>query len=119
MPFSPSLRVGVIASVAVVAAATALWLFPRALPIVSLQQTLTRDAAVARADSFFHAHSLAPSSARRVVHFQGNDSLRTFVELAAGGADSLNALVRGRDIAPFTWSVRAFTPRDPREARVE
>ena len=119
MTLSPSLRVGVIASVAVVAAATALWLFPRALPIVSLQQTLTRDVALVRADSFFRAHSLAPSSARRVVHFQGNDSLRTFVELAAGGADSLNALVRGRDIAPFAWSVRAFTPRDPREARVE
>ena len=116
---SHSSRAGIIASVAVVAAATALWLFPRALPIVSLQQTLTRDAALARADSFVRAHDLAPSSARRVLHFAGNDSLRTFVELAAGGADSLNALVRGRDIAPFTWSVRAFTPHDPREARVE
>jgi hypothetical protein len=102
-----------------VAAATALWLFPRALPIVSLQQSLTRDAALVRADSFFRAHALAPSSARRALHFEGNDSLRTFVELAAGGADSLNALVRGRDIAPFTWTVRAFTPRNPREARVE
>ena len=52
------------------------------------------------------------------MRFQGNDSLRTFVELAGGGHDSLNALVRGDDVAPFTWSVRAFLPGDIREARV-
>ena len=106
-------------SVAVVAAATAAWLFPRALPIVALQQSLTRDVALARADSFFRAHSLAPAGARTAVRFEGNDSLRTFVELAGGGHDSLNSLVRGKDVAPFTWSVRAFAPDDPREARVQ
>lgn len=108
-----------IAAVALAAAVTAVWLFPRAFPIVSLEQSLTRDIALARADSFFRAHDLAPSGGRTAVHFQGNDSLRTFVELAGGGADSLKALVRGRDIAPFTWSVRAFVPRDPHEAHVD
>ncbi len=104
---------------ALIAAATAAWLFPRSLPIVSLGQKLTREIALSRADSFFHTHGLVPADARTVVHFEGNDSLRTFVELAGGGADSLNALVRGRDVAPFFWSVRAFVPRDPREARVD
>jgi Type II CAAX prenyl endopeptidase Rce1-like len=108
-----------VVSVAVAATATAAWLFPRALPIVALQQSLTRDVALARADSFFRAHSLAPTGARTAVRFEGNDSLRTFVELAGGGHDSLNALVRGEDVAPFTWSVRAFVPGDPREARVQ
>jgi membrane protease YdiL (CAAX protease family) len=73
----------------------------------------------ARADSFFRAHSLALPGARTAVRFEGNDSLRTFVELAGGGHDSLNALVRGNDVAPFTWAVRAFVPGNPREARVE
>jgi hypothetical protein len=94
------------------------WLFPRALPIVALKQSLTRELALARADSFFRAHSLAPAGARTAVRFQGSDSLRTFVELAAGGHDSLNALIRGDDISPFSWSVRAFVPGNPREARV-
>jgi len=107
-----------IAAVAIGAAATALWLFPRALPVVALKQTLTRDVALARADSFFRAHELAPASARTAVRFQGNDSLSTYVELAGGGHDSLNALVRGRDVALFIWSVRAFVPGNPREARV-
>ena len=108
-----------VAVIAVIAATTAIWLFPRSLPIVSLRQQLTRDMALARADSFFQAHGLAPEKARRAVHFGGNDSLRTFVELAGGGADSLNALVRGRDVAPFFWSVRAFLPKDAHEARVD
>ena len=112
----PAILIGVVALVAALAAA---WLFPRAFPIVSLEQSLTREIALARADSFFRAHALAPAGARRAVHFQGNDSLRTYVELAGGGADSLNALVRGRDAAPFSWSVRAFVPRNPREAHVE
>jgi membrane protease YdiL (CAAX protease family) len=104
--------------VAIAAAATAVWLFPRALPIVALKQSLTRELALARADSFFRAHSLAPAAARTAVRFQGSDSLRTFVELAGGGTDSLNALIRGDDISPFSWSVRAFVPGNPREARV-
>ena len=100
-----------IAAVALAATVTAVWLFPHALPILTLEQSLTRDIARTRADSFFRAHDLAPAGARMAVHFQGNDSLRTFVELAGGGADSLKALVRGRDVAPFTWLVRAFVPR--------
>jgi hypothetical protein len=108
-----------VASVAVVAAPAAAWLFPRALPIVALKQSLTREVALARADSFFRAHSLAPPRARTAIRFQSNDSLRTFVELAGGGDDSLNALVRGDDIAPYTWSVRAFAPGGVREARVQ
>lgn len=107
------------AAIAIVAATTATWLFPRSFPIVSLGQQVTRDIALSRADSFFRAHALAPAKAQTAVHFEGNDSLRTFVELAGGGVDSLNALVRGRDVAPFFWSVRAFVPRDPHEARVD
>ena len=107
-----------IAAVALASAATALWLFPRALPILALEQKVTRDIALARADSFFRAHELAPTGARTTVRFQGNDSLRVFVELAGGGHDSLSVLVRGKDVAPFLWSVRAFAPGNPREARV-
>jgi membrane protease YdiL (CAAX protease family) len=108
-----------VALAAIAAAATGAWLFPRAFPIVALKPSLTRDVALARADSFFRAHSLPPPAARTAVRFRADDSLRTFVELAGGGHDSLNALVSGRDLAPFSWSVRAFVPDDPHEARVD
>src|SRR5918997_2139023 len=115
----PSRFALVVATIGVAAAAIAAWLFPRALPIVALEQSLTRDVALTRADSFFRTHSLAPARARTAVRFRADDSLRTFVELAGGGHDSLNALVRGDDVAPFIWSVRAFVPGSPREARVD
>src|ERR1700686_2815050 len=104
-----------VATVAVVAVGTAAWRFPRAFPIVALKQSLTREVALARADSFFRAHALAPAGARTAIRFEGNDSLRAFLELAGGGHDSLNALVRGNDVLPFTWSDRAFAPGDPHE----
>ncbi len=112
-------RVAAVAGIAVAAVAIAAWLYPRALPVIALEQSLTRELALTRADSFFRAHSLAPAAARTAVRFQGDDSLRTFIELAGGGPDSLNALVRGDDVAPFIWSVRIFVPGDPREARVD
>lgn len=108
-----------VAAIGIAAAAVALWLFPRALPILSLDQRLTREQALARADSFFRAHDLASANARTAVRFERSDSLRTFIELAGGGSDSLNALVRGRDATVFVWSVRAFVPGDVREARVD
>jgi hypothetical protein len=105
--------------VGIVAAGCAAWLFPRAVPILTLDQQLTRGTALERADSFFSAHALAPSDARTAVRFQAHDSLLTYVDFAGGGRDSLAALAQGDDVAPFTWSVRAFVPRDPREARVD
>ena len=108
-----------IATAGIAAATVAVILFPRALPIVALEQSISRDDALTRADSFFRAHDLAPATTRTAVRFQANDSLRTFVELAGGGHDSLNALVRGRDVAPFLWTVRAFSPGDVHEARVD
>ena len=49
------------------------------------------------------AHELAPPRAHTAVRFQANDSLTTFIGLAGGGHDSLNALVRGQDVlAPVT-----------------
>jgi hypothetical protein len=99
------------------AAAGALALFPRAFPTIALRQRLTRDDAVARATAFVREHQLHDARARTAVQFGGNDSVRTFLDLG-GGKDSLDAVVRGTDLALYTWSVRFFTPQDPREATV-
>lgn len=109
----------VTALVGAAAVATALALFPRAFPAVALENQLTAVTAVARADSFLAAHDLAPAATRRVVLFRASDSLLTYVDLAAGGTDSVNALVRGRDAAPFLWTVRAYEPADVHEATVD
>lgn len=103
---------------ALAAAAVAASLFPRAFPILAIRDLISRDVALQRADSFIAAHGLAPDSARRAIQFTADDSLRTFIEIAGGGKDSLDALLRGRDVALYSWSVRAFVPGDAGEARV-
>src|SRR5687768_12108722 len=90
-----------VVAVALVAAAIAVWLFPRAFPTIALEQSLTREVARARADSFARAHGLVDKGTRTAVHFEGDNSLRTFIDLVGGGPDTLSALVRGKDAAPF------------------
>lgn len=99
------------------AAALATWLFPRALPTLALEQRITRDAARVRADSFISRHDLAPDSARRAILFDSDDTLNVFVELNAG-RDSLNAMLRDREVSVYGWTVRAFTPGEEDEVRV-
>lgn len=104
--------------VGLAAAALASWLFPRAFPILAISDRISREDALERANAFITAHDLAPDSARRAIAFTSDDSLRTFVELAGGGRDSLELLLQGRDVALYSWLVRAFTPGDAREAQI-
>ncbi|HVT41309.1 MAG TPA: CPBP family intramembrane glutamic endopeptidase [Gemmatimonadaceae bacterium] len=107
-----------LAGIALGAGSLAVWLFPRALPTVVIENRISRQDAQRRADAFFRTHGIAPPLARTAIRFRQDASLLTFVDLAGGGKDTLDALVRGSDVAPFTWSVRTFVPRDPHEARV-
>lgn len=108
----------ILGSILVVCSGIALWLFPRALPTLALEQHLSRPLALQRADSFFRAHDLAAQATRVAVRFESRDSLLTFIELGAGGKDTLDAMLRGEDVPVFVWSVRAFAPDEPREATV-
>jgi MFS family permease len=102
----------------VAAAALAGWLFPRAFPVVVLENRITAEEARQRADSFAQANEL-PAGVRVAVQFRRDDALLTFLDLGGGGRDTIDALVRGRDLAPYRWSVRTMTPRDVHETRVE
>ena len=108
----------VVAAIGVLGAAVAVRYFGDAVPQVAFEQHLSRETALAAADSFARAHALPRGQARRAVRFGGDDSLQVFLELGAGGKDSLNAVARGRDAALFQWRVRDFTPGDVREVRV-
>lgn len=108
----------VLTAIGLVCLGVAWWLFPRALPTLALEQHLTRERALQKADSFFNAHELATTAERTAVRFATNDSLLIFIDLGAGGKDSLDALVRSHELPIFTWDVRAFAPGSPDEARV-
>ncbi|MBI2796765.1 MAG: CPBP family intramembrane metalloprotease [Gemmatimonadetes bacterium] len=99
-------------------AVAAVRFFADAVPQVSLDQRMSRPRALAAADSFARANALPRGHRRQAVRFGGNDSLQVFLELGAGGKDTLNRVVRGGDVAVYQWRVRSFTPGDVHEVRV-
>lgn len=111
-------RIGVPLAAALVAcAAAAVALFPRALPLISLEQNLTPGLARAVADSFAAAHALPWNGRRTALRFEGDDDVQTYLDFE-GGADTVRAVVGGRDHALFTWGVRRFTPGDAHETQL-
>ena len=111
-------RVGMSLAAAMgVCVAAAVMLFPRALPLVSLRQNLTPALARAVADSFATAHALPRDGRRTAVRFEGDDDVQTYLDFE-GGADTVRAVVGGRDHALYTWGVRRFTPGEVHETRV-
>ena len=107
-----------VAAMGLAGATAAVRFFPDAVPQVALDQQMSRARALAAADSFARVHALPRGHRRNAVRFSGNDSLQVFLELGAGGKDTLNRVVRGGDVAVYQWRVRSFTPGDVHEVRV-
>ena len=92
-----------------VALVVALELFPRAIPIVNLHITLSRDEALVRARAIAAKESLAPADARAAVRFAHDSTTQDYVELEGGGKAAFAKLTRGDVYAPYWWEVRLFT----------
>jgi len=121
MPSSPASKrwVALAATLTLAGAVAAAYVLPKALPLISLGPLASRAAVLRQAGDFVRAHDVYDAGARTAVRFVATDSLRTFIELAGGGKDSLDAVVRRGDVAVFAWLVRFFEPRNPREAVVQ
>lgn len=114
---SPRGTAALLAALFVACTAAAVAFFPRAFPIISLDQRLTVETAEQRAGAFAAAHALPWTGARVATRFEGDPSVQTFLDLT-GGADSVRAVARGSDHALYTWNVRRFTPGEVHETRV-
>ncbi len=93
-------------------------LFARAYPMVDVGLTLDRAGAIARARALAARAGFAPTRAEAAALFESDDSLSTYVDFAAGGADSVRALAHGRDLPLYRWVVRLYRPGDVHETRV-
>ena len=101
---------------ALVLALVTLAVFERAYPLVDVGLRLSREEAIARARALAAADGLAPAGARAAARFANDQGLATYVDLAAGGPDSVRALAQGREVALYAWDVRLFGPGVTREA---
>ncbi len=85
-------------------------LFPLAIPLVNLDITFSREAALAKAQTIAAAQKLAPADARVAAVFSHDDDAQNYIELDGGGKAAFARLVDGGLYAPYWWEVRLFTP---------
>lgn len=105
-------RVALAASLAtLLCVAITIAFFGRAYPLVDAGLRMDRAGALAAARALAAAERLAPASAHAAVTFDRDGELATYVDLAAGGPDSVRALARpGAPVALYRWAVRLYTP---------
>jgi hypothetical protein len=93
--------------------------FPQAFSLISLDLTMDRHAALARADSLAQSRGWGPTGeVRAAAAFDLDFDGQTFVELDGGGPDAFKQLLRDGRFQAYTWQVRRFAPGEVRETEV-
>ncbi len=105
-------------SLALLSASAALWLFPRALPMLQLQVSLSRDQALAAAQALQEQRFTELNTTRAVARFDHDGELQNYIELEGGGLDAYTRLLGERFVAPYFWTVRRFSESQEDELSV-
>lgn len=108
----------VLLSLAVACVGAAAWLFPKALPLLQLQVSMSRDQAMAAAQGLQAERFPELATTRTVARFGHDGSLQNYIELEGGGVDAYTALLGQRYIAPYYWTVRRFSESQEDELSV-
>ncbi len=83
-------------------------LFPQAFPLVQLELTMDREAALAVARELMKREQLGPPDFRQAASFTSDSETQTFVELEGGGKEAYARMLREGLYAGYTWRVRHF-----------
>ncbi len=108
----------VLLALAVASAGTALWLFPRAMPLLQLNVSMSCDQALAAAEALQTQRFAELATTRAVARFDHDASLQNYVELEGGGVDAFTGLLGRQFIAPYHWTVRRFAESQEDELSV-
>ena len=100
-------------------AVTAVRLFSVALPSISIDITMDREAAMAAASTLAGRYGWPPTEARAAASFgQVDPEVQTYVELEGGGRDAFTGLAAANVYQPYQWRVRRFAERRIEESLV-
>ena len=103
----------------VLSAVFAVFSFPKAFPIVSLDLRMNRAAALRTARDLAKENGWGPRGAfRQAAWFGVDDTVRTFVELEGGGKEAFRDMLDRGLYAAYTWRVRNFKEGEAHETLV-
>ena len=92
--------------------------FADAFPLVTLDLTMDRGAALAATETLAAERGWGPQDARHAVAFSLDNEVQSFVELEAGGREAFTTMLAGDLYAPYTWVVRRFAEGETNETAV-
>jgi len=104
-----------LAALSVAAAGFSWRYFTSAFPLLSIDISLDRQAALARARMLASERGLGPADFRDAVSFGVDQSVQTFVELEGGGKPAFVALTTDPLYTPYLWRVRHFKELEKNE----
>ena len=102
--------------VSVLCTAWAVMNFGQAFPLVTLDVTMDRSAALAAAEEIAVERGWGPDDARQAVEFSLDGRVQSFVELEAGGKEAYGEMLRGDLYSPYRWVVRRFAEGETNES---
>jgi hypothetical protein len=92
--------------------------FAEAFPLVTLEVTMDRAAALEAAEDLSGNRGWGPDGARQAVIFSLDSEVQSFVELEAGGKPAYTEMLAGDLYSPYTWVVRRFAEGEVNEATI-
>ncbi len=98
--------------------AIAVQLFPRAMPFVTLDLEMDRDAALGRARELAARYGWGPDGYFQAAAFRSSETVQAYVELEGGGNQAFVRMLLADLYRPYTWQVRLFREHEANETLV-
>ncbi len=92
--------------------------FDKAFPLVSIDLKMNRSQGLKKAKELAYKYSWPPQSFDQAIEFSGNDPVKTFIELEAGGKQAFIDMIENNDFQPYQWHVRNYQPFNPNEVHI-
>lgn len=114
-----SVRWGLFIIISALCAYVSFRIFPFAFSFISVNITMTRKEALAKAAALAQEHNWQPTTDfQSAVSFDSDKEVQIFAERAAGGVAAFNKMIDNKLYAPHQWHVRHFVPKDERETHI-
>ncbi len=103
---------------AVLSTVFAIAFFADAFPLVTLDLSMDREAALGQARQLAEERGWGPEGFQQAASFGVDGGVQSYVELEGGGKEAYAEMLAGELFSPYTWEVRHFRPGETTETRV-
>lgn len=92
--------------------------FPQTFPLVHADITMDLEQAIEQADIIAQKNNFGPEHYQSAAMFHTDNTVKTFVELEAGGTSTFVAMMEEKLYMPYTWKIRHFKEHEKNETTI-